>query len=151
MMLVQQSISVYWTKLSRGGQEAVVRNAVPEVLPVSVLRAHFDEDTDFQFSTSGRDSIGEMLVSYIESDGKLTVSYAGIRGVSDRQIQTRTIFQLAPREWGQVIANCRGITGEDIWTYGKHVVNIYWGDPPAEDLFTTTSPTHQFRDEKKLY
>lgn len=150
-MVIQQLITTYWTKASRGGKAATIRNAVPEKLPSSILQAHFSEFTGFEFSTERDDMIGELLVSYIESENLITVFYAGIRGVPHRQIHSKKIFQLFPGEWGQVIANCRGITCEDTWTYGKHVINIYMGNSPPENIFLTSNPKHRYSDERKLY
>ena len=160
-MIVNQTITTYWTKKSRGGEAAKLRSKVPKSLPIQPIESGaniveqyylYHEDNGFNGTSGISESAGFPIIDYVQIEGELKVKYSGIKGVPNGQNPSSTAFTLNINEWGRIIANCRGKSGEDAWTYGSHIVNIYFGyNPPYENYFLVTDPKHEFNRERKLY
>ena len=159
-MLIIQRITVEWTKLSRGGDAATQRNAVPKAIALPQLACVSGKCFihDVHFRESGGFRCSESLS---ESDIQRRVHLAPLfLDVKRDQVETRFIwswhecgapervsgsmFRLSSGQWGRFICNGRfGAQTEsgNEWRYHKTVFNVAFGESFPGDLFTNTKPT----------
>lgn len=153
MILVQKLITV-WTKASRGGAGATVRNATPKALqipyrgdasPDSVLFQQVRYDEYFNFSpretvTIGplaalRDSADELDLQL--EDGVLRVVFAwNERCGAPRRPSSRAI-RIRQGQWCCLLYNGRR-PYESFWHFETTIVNI--GIDVDDDAFTSSAP-----------
>jgi len=167
MRVVVQEIEVRWTKASRGGAEATVREAVPLAfrLPDEIAASAGDagdrrvalewrsfrvEATELTEGASAR----RFEVERGAGPGGewLEVRFDETRGRRDLRAgpQGRRIFRLAPGEWGRVFHNHRE-SHERGDVYVRTTFSIGWFDGAvAADVFLGT-PTHVHRALVPLY
>jgi hypothetical protein len=162
-ILLVQHISTSWSKASRGGPRAGVRNAVPVALPFSKLvpsetrsvlhEVQFNERTEFTpheeviidggilprgkalCITAGRDADGAWaLYDYSTECG----------GAPDRSGVRKRLTAPLDR-WIRIVANGRFAPAWDgDWWYEKHVVNVGLFSSLAPYCFTATEPADVF-------
>lgn len=168
-MIVVQRISVMWTKQSRGGKGAQLRNSVPNAftLPLigkpendSVLMCHnikVDEKERFDHERNRQVKFEEIVPQkkffvgacrLILEKEKLSAIYiysATNVGAPQREFHPKTVLNLTPDTWGRVIYNGR-FGWDSEWWYRKTVLNIGWftGEIP-ENVFLG-EPQHTFSD-----
>lgn len=171
-MLIVQHIAVTWTKASRGGEDARLRNSVPEVLilPPEIcelqrtVRLHAvaaEESSRFRPDSRCSDFGDPQHVNLkgfeLKSDGVgVEVFYkrdpgnaaVGNRWTLDEAGSTewRTpAFRLDLGQWGQAMSNGR-FAGVDTgnWWYEKSVLNVALVEEPDLELFLRTRPAQRF-------
>jgi hypothetical protein len=166
MILVQHIISS-WSKASRGGPSAVLRNAVPEALPlpnVAVNKrgnaliqhtASYGEGNDFAApshdsltaESAGVIRIGCVRVEPLDGGARVAFEYDfRVAGMPPRDTHPRAWakadFGLAVGEWGRVLYNGRFPSDEGGWWYQKTVVNVGCYDAVRADVFVSTRPLY---------
>ncbi|MEV7092140.1 hypothetical protein AB0M80_04790 [Amycolatopsis sp. NPDC051045] len=138
MTITAQWVHTSWTKRSRGGTAAAIRNGTPAgfVLPAlppgtaHVVRMR--EDTGFA-PESSEESLRGMAVALREVDGRLRVlSHAG-PGLPPRTRRPPAV-RLAPGEWVRWRLNHRYSSASGIrgWSYWLDTFNIAYGEVPRE-------------------
>jgi hypothetical protein len=162
-MVVIQEIRTVWSKASRGGAAAALRNAVPETALLhadglqSAARRIFrqllvyGEANDFagpvksEVVWSVADSISAGCVKVGVSAGRITVTYEydyRFGGLPPRQtkpgVNVREELIVEPESWVRVRYNGR-FSGDE-WWYEKVVVNVGLFQRPRADIFDSTGP-----------
>lgn len=147
MFLVVQDISMSWDKNSRGGKWAVLRNAVPDALPlkdIPVVDApltrifHYaDYGSHTKYQKPGMRITAEAIVpekwfhfpctEVRVTDGQAVVEYSfrvDEGGMPDRYAYTRT-YTLSVGDWMRIMFNGR-FTDRDNrqWWWQKTILNI---------------------------
>lgn len=161
VILVQEIRSV-WTKASRGGPAAALRNSVPEAAPFPTAAARPPADRIFhqalvygeangfasplksEFAVSDAASLAVGCVKIHVSAGRLLVAYeydhrAG--GLPPRLDRPDEEITLPPGSWARVKHNGR-FTGDE-WWYEKLVVNVGLFRRPDPAAFLATPPPHE--------
>lgn len=171
-VIVVQQICTSWTKVSRGGENAAKRNAVPEVasLPVQHLievnknntdnkddlvlihhRVTCEEENGF----SPREKIhlnptlrpfivGGVTIQYSDDEVNAVFQYDRGCGAPDRSWARKTIH-MTVNQWGQIAYNGRFVAGwEGPWYYEKTVVNVGIFERLRPDVFTKQEPASRF-------
>lgn len=153
-----QLIKTTWSKQSRGGPSAVLRNRVPEALPLAplpsmaeslrYLHQHilFGEGNDFRkpiyeaVNTSDAPSLHLGCLWLTLGDGALHVfcQYQRSQGAPERHSARVLAFRLTPGEWGCVLYNGRHVDSDGYWSYNKWVYNIGLFDNPRPRVFLNT-------------
>ena len=175
--VVVQHIHTMWTKASRGGNGARIRNALPIALPlpldvfVSPWTLHsinfyehdaFTKKESVTKAASPEDLAIRVLRFTIHCD-RLAVCFlrhpmnaaTASRFPSDppgREILEVDAFALDPSQWGQLTYNGRFVdidTGN--WWYKQSVFNIGYCLKPAKDVFRTTRPASRFVELAQLH
>lgn len=164
LVLIVQLIETTWTKASRGGQGASVRNSVPEqirlALPAVGSRSFttlyhdliYDERADFvqPTSTIQLDPIQVPRTGCCSIDRTTTSATVRYRyqrtngGAPDRGWLQHTL-RVEPEQWVQVRENGRFAPGWDgDWWYHKVVVNVGLFAQVHPDVFVQAPPIAQF-------
>lgn len=140
MTITAQWVRVSWTKLSRGGPAAAVRNALPAgcVLPELPGRsAHvvrMREEAGFAPVETVAD-VGTLNVSLREVGGRLRVlpRIGPLHGLPPRKRRPPAV-KLAPGEWVRWRLNYRfsSSAGMQDWSYWLDTFNVGYGDLSAE-------------------
>lgn len=163
MILVIQDISTHWSKLSRGGKYASLRNSIPEALPIQYIpetqsglrllhhRVVFSESKVFEspFTEVVSEELspeynGHFGCTEIEvRNNKIFAKYAhnwNCGGAPMRWWSSQTV-QLALGTWIRIRSNGRFSKGwESYWTYHKTVLNIgYFKRLPINVFFSNPS------------
>ncbi|MEU4525581.1 hypothetical protein AB0F52_43515 [Amycolatopsis sp. NPDC024027] len=134
--VVAQRVRTTWTKRSRGGPAAAVRNRVPIAFPlppgVELHDVHVDESTGFEPRFALR-PLGELeSVTLREAEGGLSVLVTpSLWGTPKRNWRPSPV-RLEPGEWLRWQFNLRfGATcgcGSD-WSYRLETLNLAYGRP----------------------
>jgi hypothetical protein len=173
-MIVVQEIITWWTKQSRSGRVATLRNAlphelvlpwVPEIPSTPALLHHtirFDEAREFrdpQHEMEVQDVVscrnmyfGCVRISWDSDIVHVNYTYDMIRGgAPERYGGPRQVFSLSHGEWGRVAYNGRwsSLTGHGDWKYKQTVVNIAFVDQIKNTIFVG-EPKTVFRDMADL-
>jgi hypothetical protein len=157
-MVIVQRLRTEWTKKSRGGNEAGVRNGVPESLPlpsfepgakIVVHEARFLESESFQCRDDVTEvqpgdafELGAMRIT-LQQDG-LAVTFAWSwtqAGAPERW--PKKAFTLVAGQWGRLQYNGRfgpSTFDDDTWWYRKDVFNVALCESIDRNLFTRTDP-----------
>jgi hypothetical protein len=175
--VVIQLIHTQWTKASRGGDGARLRNALPRQLPlplesfaapVTLHRVAFSEFTNFE----RRETVDRADSPSALALRDLRLAFEGdqlaVKHVRDRQnaaiadrlypdesgntVWELDAFVLAPDDWGQLHYNGRYVdmdTGN--WWYEQSVYNIGLFTGVVVDRFTSTKPDFRFAELATLY
>ncbi|GAB5407292.1 MAG: hypothetical protein Aurels2KO_55230 [Aureliella sp.] len=162
-----QYVQTVWTKSSRGGDAARVRNAVPDALalpstirdaPFVLHHARFVERDNF--IQTDRFCSGTCFSDLSLDDLKLILApdSVTVRFRRNGNNTARTIphpftdvFTLAESQWGRLTYNGRFTawnTGN--WWYEKSVVNIGWFANIDFQQFVKTAPTYDFAEMAHL-
>ncbi|MDX6694520.1 MAG: hypothetical protein QOF02_2123 [Blastocatellia bacterium] len=172
-IVIVQSIKSVWTKKSRGGKLAGLRNAVAEsfTIPLQNLTSNesfifhaivYDESNNFVSPVIN--SVGVIEGARLETgcvrveqaSGRVLVSYeySGARcGAPERAkwpgASVGQSFELLPNECGRVVYNGR-FSGNH-WWYEKRVMNVGRFAQPLEQSFTRSRPAHLIDDTATLW
>ncbi|MEV6827254.1 hypothetical protein [Amycolatopsis sp. NPDC051102] len=138
MTITAQWVQTFWTKHSRGGPAAALRNAVPAGFPLPALpsgTAHvvrMHEKTGFSPDSSA-ESLRLLAVDLREVDGRLRVLPHAGSGLPPRK-QRPPAVKLAPGEWVRWRLNHRysSALGLRDWSYWLDTFNIAYGEVPPE-------------------
>jgi hypothetical protein len=169
-----QCIEMSWTKQSRGGPSAVLRNGVAEALPLPSLdlketkgascyfshRVEYDERNDFAApirEKSGDSSalaldLGSLLLSL--ADGALLVNYMYQyrQGAPERHPASLPALRLQLGQWGRVLYNGRLVDYDNgTWSYERRVYNIGLFAAITPGIFMTTEPVKVFSQIAHLW
>lgn len=166
--VVIQHIRCTWSKDSRGGRGASLRNAVPEslVVPATVdsvscllHEATYPEHADFRPTEIHR------VYSDLHEvpDGDIAVRRHGdavtVDFIRDRANRARArhgirqrVFEIRAGEWGRLAFNGRYVTDWDTgtWCYAKSVYNVGLFSRWSPNIFVATLPCHEFREMRRL-
>ncbi len=171
-VVVVQQIRTHWTKASRGGDNAVKRNAVPEAARVPIHRIvgdnlilvhHLLEYEERDGFSRPREEIrinptvrplvvGCVTIDHSENQAIMTFRYdRGCGGAPDRG-WTRKTLRLVVNEWGQIVYNGRfSPVWEGNWWYEKMVVNVGLFERLMPGVFTKQEPTCRFAAMDELF
>ncbi len=170
--LVLQLLTTEWTKESRGGSGARLRNTTPQgvVLPESLIGAddgtlrihhvYFSERNNFlpregTNTRSGRSTFEEMEAFRVERTEEgvrvlLDHGRMGLPGAHEwswemaRGNQYEELLSVRPGEWGRAVYNERISYWETShWGYCKHVLNVGLLRDASPDVFLATEPAHE--------
>lgn len=172
-IVIVQSICTTWTKASRGGENASIRNRTPEAvklpaLPPSVragdLFIHevtYGESNHFQHPLLAKLEQQELAEPFRYNCLKLSVTenilnvvleWERSEGHPRRVALTRKVFQLSNQQWGRIRYNLRTMFGwQGIWMYKKYVLNIGFFSPSSAEVFLETEPAHIYSDMAHLW
>jgi hypothetical protein len=154
MEVLIQRVQTTWTKASRGGPLAAIRNAapvgfpLPSTVPPFVHEVWMWESEGFRplhRSNAGLpDATGNSRVLLrVEDDGRLRVQLELVPfGIPNRKRRPPAV-RLNRGEWLRWQVNYRfaGGTGGDQWTYRLDTLNIAFGEVAA-DTFTRDPARH---------
>ena len=162
-----QHVHTLWTKQSRGGDAARVRNAVPDALtlpstirdaPFVLHHAQFVERDGFVQTDTVRSGahFGDLSLNDLEltlAADSLTVRYHrnGNNAARTTPQPFTDIFSLSESQWGRLTYNGRFTawnTGN--WWYEKSVFNIGWFADFDSQRFVDTDPTCDFSEMAHL-
>jgi hypothetical protein len=167
-----QLLTTEWTKESRGGSGARLRNTTPQgvVLPESLIGAddgtlrihhvYFSERNNFlpregTNTRSGRSTFEEMEAFRVERTEEgvrvlLDHGRMGLPGAHEwswemaRGNQYEELLSVRPGEWGRAVYNERISYWETShWGYCKHVLNVGLLRDASPDVFLATEPAHE--------
>ena len=162
-----QHVHSLWTKQSRGGDAARIRNAVPDALPLPpsvraapfvLHHALFVERDDFVQADVIRtgDSFADLDLKDLElsiTPDSLNIRFH--RNVNNAARSTpypfTDVFSLSESQWGRLTYNGRFTawnTGN--WWYEKSVFNIGWFSCIDMRRFIDTEPTCDFSEMAHL-
>lgn len=158
-MLIVQRIQTRWTKLSRGGKLAALRNSTPHGISLADIpvqheacmfhEIEFDECNNFRPETVAR---FEKPTSHFQIEPvffHVTQTHCELRfnwswahcGAPERE--SYSLFKLAPGQWGQFICNGRfgpqTMSGDE-WRYQQTVFNVGYKTSPNCRLFVDNEP-----------
>jgi hypothetical protein len=166
--VVVQHIWTLWTKRSRGGDAARLRNAVPTAVIIPkcetdaaciLHQATYSESTEFSQHNALKlsDSFAELGLSFLScqtDEDRLAIRFHrdGFNAATPSPYPHKDAFRLRPEEWGRVVYNGRYIdrsTGN--WWYEQHVCNIGWFSQWTLSVFTRTVPDYEFQELVELW
>jgi hypothetical protein len=142
MEVVVQRVSTLWTKQSRGGPAAAVRNATPIAFPLPsdlTLGVHaivMRERDAFRPQMSQAD-LAQAGMPLRVVDGLLRVSppETSFFGMPRRTRRPPTV-RLTPGHWVRWQINYRHVASSSgQWYYSLHTFNIHFGTPTSHDVF----------------
>jgi hypothetical protein len=158
-MILIQRITTEWTKASRGGRGATVRNSFPEAFPVPPFDAtispfvvhtvrfreweNFERHEDLNGFGSATDAHIEPIRIYNHNDHLVVRFVWDWMQCGAPERESHEIFQLVPGKWARFVCNGRfGPTSSSgcVWHYHKTVFNIAFNQSPDADLFVATMP-----------
>lgn len=162
--IVIQRVDCTWTKKSRGGEAARVRNAIPVVVPVPdaafdspffLHHATFSEYRGFQLSE--RVLSGDRLpnrklhgIEFIMNEDNLLIRFhRDPYNAATPRAKPRTVdvFSIGESQWGQLTYNGRYVDFDSgKWWYEKTVFNIARTPPNNPKLFLKTVPDYKFSE-----
>ena len=176
-MVIVQTIRVCWTKKSRGGRFAELRNKIPAALVVPQPSADVEklvwhdvqllEENEFDFSGGGqlkRFPLNERFgtkCAFIEfDDSSATLTYRWLDGAPARTFMDQTgnyvpierTIEIGSNQWGSIEYNGR-FTGNDTgnWWYEWEIINVAVTNRFVPDIFVATKPVEQYSKLEKLW
>lgn len=172
MVLIQEIRSI-WSKASRGGAAAALRNSVPEAVPFPIIKsrpaAHkvfhqilvYGEANAFAepLKSESREPAADLTdigcVKIRVSPERVIVSYEydyRCGGLPPRQtrpgVNVRAELIVEPESWARVRYNGR-FSGDE-WWYEKVVVNVGLFRQPCADIFGSTEPAGEISQMAEL-
>jgi hypothetical protein len=170
MIVVVQFIEVHWTKHSRGGEAAAVRNQVPEAVPFTpppiddqrLLFHHLDAREERGFVTRERIAVEPLVDTHSfpclwvhprSEDVEVVFGHMTmIGGLPPRKGGPKTVMRLKLGEWGRVAWNGRMQPTYDVeWSYGKFVYNVGVLVAEPTHQLDPTKPHREYRDFANLW
>ncbi|WP_439383512.1 hypothetical protein [Amycolatopsis lexingtonensis] len=140
MTITAQWVRVSWTKHSRGGPAAAVRNAVPAgfalpALPAGAAHVVRLREADGFTPVPSVERLRDLAVDLGEADGRLRVKprVDGLFGIPPRERRPPAV-KLARGEWLRWRLNYRfsSAAGMRDWSYWLDTFNIGYGELPAD-------------------
>ncbi len=145
MDIVVQRVQTSWTKKSRGGAEAALRNAastafaLPPGLSSALHEVTMRESDAFQPRMQVRELTGAGI-GFREVDGLLRVAPPEIPSGVPRRDRRPPAVRLAPGQWLQWQINHRfGGGWSGTWTYRLETFNVAYGPVPPDVFLGTAS------------
>lgn len=178
--LIIQHIQISWTKTSRGGRLAQLRNQIPKVFeliePLAtydkqdhyfVHKIEFCESNEFKKpmqNTSLSPIVGEPYLfrnGMVESEsGIFKIKSQWNEGQPPRRILTKTdnqftegkTFDITNDGWSQIEFNAR-LTDYDTgnWWYEHHIINSATAPSDSRNIFIESKPTTRFQELAHLW
>ncbi|WP_370968516.1 hypothetical protein [Amycolatopsis sp. cg9] len=148
MTITAQWVRVSWTKHSRGGPAAAVRNAAPAgfalpALPGRVAHVVRMREEDGFAPVASVENLRDVAVDLREADGRLRVlpRVGELFGLPPRERRPPAV-KLAPGEWVRWRLNYRfsSAAGRQDWSYWLDTFNVGFGELPADAFLG--EPTH---------
>ena len=158
-MILVQRITTEWTKASRGGRGAAVRNSFPEAFPLppfdstigtfivhSVRFREWDNyecREDLNGYNSATDAHIEPIWIYHHGDHLVVRFVWDWMQCGAPERDSHEIFHVAQGKWGRFSCNGRfGPTSSSgcVWHYHKTVFNIAFIDSHDANLFVSSKP-----------
>ncbi len=176
-MIVVQTIRIGWTKKSRGGRLAELRNSVPSefLVPTPANIANnlvwhdisFHENDEFDLTNRGKlkcNPINERFgtkCGIIEFDASSTsLTYCWLDGAPARTymdpfgnyVPIERRIEIGPNQWASIQYNGR-FSAMDCgnWWYECETVNVGITDEFVADLFTATKPIERYSQLGNLW
>lgn len=170
-ILLVQRLRTCWTKASRGGAGAVLRNRVPEIaeVPPQCLRPEgagyvlheltFVERDDFAAPQESLEIHGERepfsvgCVRITRGLEAVTLEYRWDRGCAGAPERgwSRNVVTIRAGEWAQIRYNGRFSVGWDcVWKYEKNVLNVGLFPALEGNAFRGSEPAVRFSDMAHL-
>lgn len=156
MEVVAQWVRTSWTKLSRGGEAAARRNAVPvafvlpQVTPPLVHEVLIDEGEEFQPRSAiqrGEPRPADVLLQDV--DGVLRVALVAVPFGMPLRRRRSPAVRLRRGEWLRWLINYRFVgSRRGDWWYRLDTLNLAYGLVES-DLFLGR-PTHQVDERSRL-
>lgn len=151
--MVVQWVRTGWTKKSRGGAEATLRNAVPvgfalpHLMPAVHEVRHHEWDGFNPVWSKERDEINRIELTLREDDDVLTVQLQDTMRSAPNRWSRPSPVRLARGEWVRWQINHRW-SGRSYgeWNYQLTTLNLAYGSPGDAKVFLRT-PT-QYVDER---
>lgn len=175
MVIVVQEVVVRWTKRSRSGAGAALRNRVPELLPLPWVpeapggplsmvhhQATFREEDGFAtpvqhvraeaVEPDGALHFGCVQLQRVEGALEVVFAYTAECGAPARTRYPRRVFRLGEGEWGRVAYNGRfgSPVGEGTWSYHRTTLNVGFTDRLPAGPFSPGPPQHIFSELARL-
>ncbi len=172
-LILVQVITIVWSKASRGGRAAGLRNRVPAALPIPaafdlgtelrgiVHDVWYGEEDGFAHPRAADvravpvvDTVHHGDLALTPTDGMIRVDLNWGAFDTPRRRPIRGVMTLRPEEWGQLRYNGRssGVTGYDHpWRYTQSTINVGIFHAPHADAFLETEPTKMFRGMADLW
>ena len=158
-MILIQRIIIEWTKASRGGPGAAVRNSFPEAFPVPPFEEtndsivvhtirfrewdKFERREDLHRFNSSMSAHIEPLRIYCQDDHLVVRFVWDWMHCGAPERDSHEIFHVAQGKWGRFSCNGRfGPTSSSgcVWRYHKTVFNIALVESPDTNLFVDSEP-----------
>ncbi len=158
-MILIKRITTKWTKKSRGGRGATVRNSFPEAFSVPPFDAtkrpvvvhalrfleweNFEQHEDLNGLDSPTDAHLEPIRIYHHHDHLVVRFVWDWMQCGAPERDSHEIFQLVPGKWARFACNARfwpTTSSGCVWQHHKTVSNLAFNDLPDADLFVTTGP-----------
>jgi hypothetical protein len=158
-VLLIQMIRTTWSKASRGGTAAALRNAVPETCrlphllprsqPITVIHTvQFAEINQFAVPTHtdvtitvGIDKVRLDSIALYPSEDTIRVAAEWLLlAGAPRRRPISNLLELSAQHWVQIRYNLRSGL-DDAWRYYKYVFNVGVFTGVSPEAFTTTAPT----------
>ena len=165
--VVIQHVHSIWTKQSRGGENARIRNAVPaavalppDLRPATFMLHHaeYAESSDFVQSNTVKSADDFAALDIRDLEITLTTDVLSVRFLRDGNNAAcpspyphADVFALSESQWGRLTYNGRYTawnTGN--WWYEKTVYNIGWLSEVDRSVFVRTEPTCEFSEMARL-
>ena len=165
--VVIQHVHSIWTKQSRGGDGARIRNAVPaaaalppDLLPATFMLhyAEYTESSDFVQSDTLKSADDFAALDIRDLEITLAADLLSVRFIRDGNNAAcpspyphADVFTLSESQWGRLACNGRYTawnTGN--WWYEKSVYNIAWLSEVDRSVFVRTEPTCDFSEMARL-
>ncbi|MGO1050161.1 hypothetical protein [Crossiella sp. CA198] len=157
MQAIVQCVQTSWTKQSRGGAAATLRNAAPTAFALPARRPPFthevrmDERSDFQPRFDIRDEdLPDPPVKLQEADGLLRIQLEVTPYGMPRRWRRPPARRIGPGEWLRWQVNYRFVSccsGD--WNYRLDTLNIGYGVEGTEVFLGT--PTHTVDERAGLF
>ena len=167
-MIAVQTIHVNWTKNSRGGDLATLRNRIPRAFPLRIpadfpdLVWHtikFAETDRFEnphtesvVSDSSDDQFGCSNISIDHSDDSAVLTYRYRDGAPPRQFYDKTGTSVSPshaieigiNQWAAIEYNGRHTTRDGMWWYEHVIVNVAVAATLDHRAFLANTPIERY-------
>lgn len=152
-MIAIQVVHTLWTKYSRGAPQSVIRNSLPESIPLTGLTdidgesmiVHdvvYDESRQFK-KTEKRKIVPKK--SFNVNEAEINITEQAVRVVMFKGEE----ISIGYGEFGRVVFNYRvDISNGDDWYtrgYNKVSINIYNGEDCTEVRFDRKTPDRELR------
>ena len=167
-MIAVQTIHIHWTKNSRGGELATLRNRVPRKFPLRIppdfptLVWHtlrFAENNRFETPHSeaietdcSDDQFGCSNISIERGDDSAVLAYRYRDGAPPRQFYDKTGTNVSPshsivvgmNQWATIEYNGRHSTRDGMWWYEHVIVNVAVTKTLDHRAFLATTPIERY-------